>query len=74
MNNENTYYIKSDRLIPHRAVKVFVKDTKGITRGVYLGYWKPEQGIVRLYPAKESWIYGKLQVHSISDRLVRREA
>ena len=69
-----TYYIKADRLIPGRAVRVYAKDDEGIPRGEYDGYWQPERGVVVLYPAKGTWMYGRLKKHTISDRQVRRES
>ncbi len=68
-----TYYIKAESLVPHKPVRVYAKDDEGITRGEYNGYWIPENGEVILYPAKGSWIYGRLNKHTISDRTVRRE-
>ncbi len=66
------YRIKPhDSLLAHKPVRVYAyKD--GRPCGEYDGYWDPERGIVRLYPARGSWIYGRLVKITVSDLLVRR--
>ena len=65
-----TYYVKK-RLVPHKAVLVYAKDEQGKPCGEYDGYWNPKFGTVTLYPAKSSWIFGKLIKHTVSDRMIR---
>ena len=66
------YRIKPhDSLLAHRSVRVYAyKD--GRPCGEYDGYWDPRRGLVTLYPAKGSWIYGRLTKITIYDREVRR--
>lgn len=66
-----TYYTK-DEVIAGRGFRVVAKDAQGITRGEYTGYWKPEYGTITLYPAKGSWIYGRLDKHTVHERQIRR--
>ena len=65
-----TYYVKKS-LVPHKAVLVYAQDETGRTCGEYDGYWNPNRGTVTLYPAKSSWMYGKLNKHTVSDRMIR---
>ena len=66
-----TYTISATTLTPYRAVRV-VAYKDGRPCGEYDGYWDPDREVVKLYPARGSWIYGKLVKITISDRMVRR--
>ena len=66
-----TYYTQDD-VIAGKGFKVFAKDEQGINRGEYTGYWKPDYGTVTLYPAKGSWIYGRLVKTTVHERQIRR--
>lgn len=66
-----TYYTSSE-MRPGKPLRVIAKDNEGIPRGEYVGYWRPESRTVTLYPAKRSWIYGRLSKVTIADRLLRR--
>ena len=64
------YYHYSD-VVPHKPFKVVRKEGYKVT-GEYTGYYYPSRNIVKLYPRKGSWIYGKLTVHEISIFVLRR--
>lgn len=68
-----TYYTRGD-VIAGRGFHVVAKDEQGINRGEYTGYWNPKLGTVTLYPAKGSWIYGRLEKHTVNERMIRRMA
>ena len=66
------YYHNEDRIIPNKAFRVITKDNAGKPTGEYTGYYYAQRGVVRLYPSKNSWIYGKLKVHEVSVYILRR--
>ena len=68
-----TYYTRED-VVAGRGFHVVAKDEQGINRGEYTGYWRPEFGTVTLYPAKGSWIYGRLDKITVHERQIRRMA
>ena len=61
------YVIKEPTLVPYRAVLVLEYTDTGRPCGEYDGYWDPDRNIVKLYPARGSWIYGKLSKKVIRD-------
>lgn len=65
-------YYTNQEVIPGRGFRVIAKDDQDINRGEYTGYWKPENGTVTLYPAKGSWIYGRLEKLTVHERQIRR--
>ena len=68
--DERKYFVK-ERFKIGKANRVYLKDTQGRTVGEYDGYYNPKSGTVALYPAKGSWIYGRLQKEKISVDLIR---
>jgi hypothetical protein len=66
-----TYYAR-EPFRHGKAVVCITKNLEGRITGEYNGYWNEERGTVTLYPAKGSWIYGRLIKHTVSERLVRR--
>ncbi len=66
------YYHRQENIVPNKPFRVMSKDKDGKPTGEYTGYYYAERGIVKLYPAKGSWIYGKLKVHEISVYILRR--
>ncbi len=75
MHEKDTYYLTR---LPVSATsvtafKVVTKTAEGAPTGEYVGYYNDKRGVITLYPAKGSWIYGRLQKHEISiyDRRVK---
>ena len=71
MAKENIYYSYSTP-VPDKRIFVWTRDESGRRTGEYDGYYKKSRGVIVLYPAKGSAIYGPLRKHEISDRLLRR--
>lgn len=68
--SDEHYYVKS-KFVPGKKNTVYAKDDNGTPTGEYTGYWNPKTDTVTLYPAKGSWIYGRLVKHKISVRLIK---
>ena len=68
--SENKYFVK-ERFVSGKANRVYLKDSSGRTVGEYDGYYNPKSCLVTLYPAKGSWIYGRLNKEKISVDLIR---
>lgn len=68
---ENEVYIVKERFKIGKANRVYCKNESGATTGEYDGYYNPKTGTVSLYPAKGSWIYGKLQKEQIAVNLIK---
>lgn len=64
-------YIVKERFENNKPNRVYRKNEAGMTTGEYNGYYNPKTGTVTLYPAKGSWIYGRLQKEKISVDLIR---
>jgi hypothetical protein len=68
---ENEVYIVKERFKIGKSNRVYRKNESGATTGEYDGYYNPKTGTVSLYPAKGSWIYGKLQKEQIAVNLIK---
>ena len=71
MSERKEYYFVKERFKIGKANRVYVKDADGKMTGEYDGYYNPGSGTVTLYPAKGSWIYGRLVKQKISVKLIR---
>lgn len=65
------FYYSNFSPVAGKPCKIVEKDKDGITRGEYIGYWDPKRGVIRLYPAKGSWMYGRLDKKVINERVLR---
>ncbi len=72
MANNQTIYYSYSHPVEGKRIFVWTKDASGRRTGEYDGYYKSCRGVIVLYPAKGSAIYGTLQKHEISDSLLRR--
>lgn len=68
---DNEIYIVKERFKCDKPNRVYRKNKDGVTTGEYDGYYNPKTGTVTLYPAKGSWIYGKLLKEQISVNLIK---
>lgn len=64
-------YIVKERFKNGKANRVYRMSEQGIMTGEYDGYYNPKTGTVSLYPAKGSWIYGRLQKEQIAVTLIK---
>ncbi len=71
MSEKKEYYFVKERFMIGKANRVYVKNEEGRLTGEYDGYYNPGSGTVTLYPAKGSWIYGRLIKQKISVSLIR---
>ena len=71
MSEKKEYYFVKERFKIGKPNRVYVKDETGKPIGEYDGYYNPGNGTVTLYPAKGSWIYGRLIKQKISVNLIR---
>ena len=67
---QESYFVKEVFKIG-KPNRVYVKNEEGRLTGEYDGYYNPGSGTVTLYPAKGSWIYGRLIKQKISVSLIR---
>lgn len=70
MESQRYYYSHS---FPSTERKIFIwtVDENGRRTGEYYGYYRDRTQTIILYPAKGSAMFGPLQKHEISDRLLR---
>lgn len=71
MSEKKEYYFVKERFKIGKPNRVYVKNEEGMLTGEYDGYYNPGSGTVTLYPAKGSWIYGRLIKQKISVSLIR---
>lgn len=71
MSEQKEYYFVKETFKLGKPNRVYVKNEKGQMTGEYDGYYNPSTGTVTLYPAKGSWIYGRLIKQKISVSLIR---
>lgn len=71
MSEKKEYYFVKERFKIGKPNRVYVKNEEGRLTGEYDGYYNPGSGTVTLYPAKGSWIYGRLIKQKISVSLIR---
>ena len=71
MSEKKEYYFVKERFKICKPNRVYVKNEEGRLTGEYDGYYNPSSGTVTLYPAKGSWIYGRLVKQKLSVTLIR---
>ena len=71
MSDKNVNYFVKERFKLGKPNRVYAKDDTGKTTGEYDGYYNPSTGTVTLYPAKGSWIYGKLLKEQIAVNMIK---
>lgn len=59
------YYLKQP-LVVNQPARVIAKSDEGKPCGEYDAYYRPEKDAADLYPAKGSWIYGRLTKQTVS--------
>lgn len=71
MIEKNVHYFVKERFEVGKPNRVYAKNDEGKPTGEYDGYYNPGSGTVTLYPAKGSWIYGRLKKDKIAVSLIR---
>jgi hypothetical protein len=71
MTEKNVNYFVKERFELGKSNRVYARDDDGKMTGEYDGYYNPRTGAVTLYPAKGSWIYGKLKKEQISVSIIK---
>ena len=71
MSEKKEYYFVKEKFEIGKPNRVYVKNEEGRPTGEYDGYYNPGSRTVTLYPAKGSWIYGKLEKQKVAVSLIR---